>query len=63
MEKSKYTAIIGQDIDSLLDAINIAPMEKHSIMALLAETYINGMKMQDKLIASTRATQQERSSA
>lgn len=54
MKQTKYTAAQGQEVERLLDAIESAPKEKRSLMALLAETYINGMKAQDKLVAVSR---------
>ncbi len=55
MKQTKYTTAQGQ-VERLLDAIESAPQEKQYLMALLAETYINGMKAQDKLVAVSRNT-------
>lgn len=55
-KQTKRTADQGQEVERLLDAIESAPPEKRSLMALLAETYINGMKAQDKLVAVSRTT-------
>ncbi len=50
MKKIEYTASQGREVERLLDAIESAPVEKRTIMAILAETYINGMKAHDKLV-------------
>lgn len=58
MEKTRYTTAAGQDqeIERLLNAIESVPQEKRPIMAVLAEAFINGMKAQDKLVATSRST-------
>ena len=57
MEKTRYTTAAGQDqeIERLLNAIESVPQEKRPIMAVLAEAFINGMKAQDKLVATSRS--------
>lgn len=58
MEKTRYTTAAGQDqeIERLLNAIESVPKEKQPIIAVLAEAFINGMKAQDKLVATSRST-------
>lgn len=57
MERAKqYTPAQGQEVERLLDAIESVPKEKQPLMAVLAEAFINGMKIQDKLATASRTT-------
>lgn len=50
MEQAKYIIVNNPEIESLLDAIESAPKEEQSLMALMADTFIKGMKTQAQLL-------------
>lgn len=51
---STYTSQQRSDILQLYAAVRSNPPDKQTIIKVMANTYINGMKAQDKLIATSR---------
>lgn len=53
MEKTRYTTEQTTEAGRLLSVIESVPEEKRSIVTMMAEAFINGMRAQEQLMATT----------
>lgn len=64
MENTKYSTVQVNDVENLVDALISAPRNKLTIMTVMAETFISGMRAQERLASTTESknTKDERRS-
>ena len=64
MENTKYSTVQVNDVENLVDALISAPRNKLTIMTVMAETFISGMRAQERLTSTTESkdTKDERRS-
>lgn len=56
IDSTNQTAVQEKDVENLIDALISAPRDKLTIMTVMAETFISGMKTQERLTASEGET-------
>lgn len=52
---TKAEVIQEKDVENLVDALTSVPKDKFTIMAAMAETFISGMKAQERLMISSKS--------
>lgn len=52
MSNTEYTAVQVSDVENLVDALISAPKNKLTLMTVMAETFISGMRAQERLTSS-----------
>lgn len=52
MTNTEYTAVQVNDVENLVDALISAPKNKLTLMTVMAETFISGMRAQERLTSS-----------
>ncbi len=60
MDNTKYSTIQMNDVENLVDALISAPRNKLMIMTVMAETFISGMRAQERLMATNQLNANKR---